>query len=73
MTRVILFLLMFSAAVLAIASVRTLLTAPEPSPYRKPYRKKDDTMPATFRNVAYLLLIVLMVGVATGWLGAIDG
>jgi cell division protein FtsX len=30
-------------------------------------------MPATFRNVAYLLLIVLMIGVATGWLGAIDG
>jgi cell division protein FtsX len=69
MTRVILFLLMFSAAVLAVASVRTLLN-PVGQP---PLRKKDDTMPATFRNVAYLLLIVLMIGVATGWLGALNG
>ena len=33
-------------------------------------RKKEDTMPATFHTVAYILLIVLMFGVATGWLGA---
>jgi hypothetical protein len=27
-------------------------------------------MPATFQTIAYVLLIVLMFGVATGWLGA---
>ena len=69
MTRLILFLLLFSAAVFAIASVLNLLNPAggQPAP------KKEDTMPATFRTVAYILLLVLMVGVATGWLGAVNG
>jgi cell division protein FtsX len=69
MTRLILFLLLFSAAVLALASVLNLLN---PAGHR-PAPQKGDTMPATFRTVAYILLLVLMVGVATGWLGAVNG
>jgi hypothetical protein len=36
-----------------------------------PAPSDEDSMPATFRLVAYLLLLALMVGVATGWLGAV--
>lgn len=31
---------------------------------------QEDRMPATFQKFAYVLLIVLMLGVTTGWLGA---
>jgi len=30
--------------------------------------KKDDTMPDTFKTVAYVLLIILMFGITAGWL-----
>lgn len=30
----------------------------------------EDRMPETFRNIAYALLVLLMFGVVTGWLGA---
>ncbi len=30
----------------------------------------EDRMPETFRNIAFALLILLMFGVVTGWLGA---
>ena len=30
----------------------------------------EDRMPDTFRNIAFVLLILLMLGVVTGWLGA---
>jgi hypothetical protein len=67
MARLILFLLMFAAAVLAVASVMTFFRTAG----RAPAPRDEDTMPATFRLVAYLLLLALMVGVATGWLGAV--
>ncbi len=31
---------------------------------------KEDTMQATFKRVAYVLLVVLLIGIATGWLGS---
>ena len=31
---------------------------------------RGDTMPKTFSTIAYVLLIVLMFGIVTGWLGA---
>ena len=30
----------------------------------------EDRMPDTFRNIAFVLLLLLMLGVVTGWLGA---
>lgn len=29
-----------------------------------------DTMPTTFRRVAYIALIVLLLGLSSGWLGS---
>lgn len=67
MARLILFLLLFSVAVLAVASVIVFFrTAGRVVPSRN-----EDAMPGTFQMIAYLLLIALMVGVATGWLGAV--
>lgn len=54
-------------AVLAIAitamirTMRVLADAPQ--------GKDDDPMPANLQRVTYVLLIILMFGVATGWLG----
>ena len=68
MTRLILMALLV-AAMLAVLSLALGPTRPLPEarPARGP---KEDTMPATFQTIAYVLLIVLMCGVATGWLGA---
>ena len=32
--------------------------------------KDPDPMPAPFRRISYIVLVVLMFGVATGWLGS---
>lgn len=70
MARLILFLLLFASAVLAIVAVMALLNpAGGSSASAMAVQKKEDTMPATFRTVAYVLLMILMLGVATGWLG----
>ncbi len=68
MARLILFLLFFAVAVLAAASVMTFFRT---AGRVMPANSDEDSMPATFRLVAYLLLLALMVGVATGWLGAV--
>jgi hypothetical protein len=66
MARLILALLLFSAIVLAAGSVVRLLTMAGPAPAPR----REDFMPAAFRNTAYVLLLLLIFGVATGWLGA---
>ena len=33
--------------------------------------KDTDDMPAKFRRITYMLLVVLMFGVVTGWLGGV--
>ncbi len=72
MARLILFLLLFASAILAIVAVMAFLNpAGRATPSNMPATKKEDTMPDTFRTVAYALLLVLMVGVATGWLGSV--
>lgn len=67
MTRLILLLLLFSAAMIAVSIIATLL---QPNPTVPPRQKKETSMPATFQYIAYALLIALMFGVVTGWLGA---
>lgn len=67
MTRVILILFFVAAVVLAATSVMALVNGPDAS---RSLRNKEDTMPATFHMIAYVLLIILMFGVVTGWLGA---
>ena len=34
------------------------------------FGKDDDMMPAKFRRITYVLLVVLLFGVTSGWLGA---
>jgi cell division protein FtsX len=70
-------LILMAAVVAAILAVLNLAWGPTrpvfdtPRPILRPLPvKKVDTMPATFQTIAYVLLIVLMFGVATGWLGA---
>ncbi len=73
-------LILMAAVVAAILAVLNLAwgpprpaldqSLPRPSRLGPALRKKEDTMPATFHTIAYVLLIVLMFGVATGWLGA---
>lgn len=67
MTRLILLLLLFSAVVIAVTSVLSLLRTPDPAPRHS----KDQTMPATVKSIAYVLLIVLMFGVVSGWIGGL--
>lgn len=33
--------------------------------------KETDNMPAKFRRITYALLVVLLFGVTTGWLGGV--
>ena len=67
MTRVILLMLMFSAVVIAVTSVMSLLnTTPAP-----PRPTKDTSMPSAIKNIAYVLLIVLMFGVVSGLIGGL--
>jgi cell division protein FtsX len=65
MFRLVLFVLLVAAIALALTSVMLALRS-----YALPAAKPEDTMPTTFRNIAYVLLILLMFGVVTGWLGA---
>ena len=66
MMRLIIFAIVLLGLALAVSSVITVLRsfAPERA------GPKGDTMPKTFSTIAYVLLIVLMFGVVTGWLGA---
>lgn len=67
MGRLILFALLLLGLLIVFAAlmsvVRSFSTDPAPQP-------TEDTMPNTFRSIAYGLLIFLMFGVTIGWLGA---
>ncbi len=66
MMRLILFVFLLAGVALAFASVMMALRAVAPANDTR----KGDTMPKTFSTIAYVLLILLMFGIATGWLGA---
>ena len=53
-------------AIAFIAVVRTLSEITQPQT-----GKETDDMPAKFRRVTYVLLVVLLFGVTSGWLGAV--
>ena len=75
MARLILFAVLVAAVVVAAL---TLLAALRPSPAAAAAAAADttlprrvDTMPRSFRTISYTLLLVLMVGVTTGWIGGL--
>ncbi len=67
MARLILMGLFIAAILIAVTSVMALF---ETRDGVGAAQKKDTTMPATFRKFAYVLLIIVMFGVTTGWLVA---
>ncbi len=68
MMRLILPLLFLTLLALAVASLVALLRQSR-AQAALPVRQ-EDRMPATFRTIAYILLLAVMTGTATGWLGA---
>jgi len=75
MARLILIAVLVAAVVVAAL---TLLAALRPSPAAAAAAAADttlprrvDTMPRSFRTISYTLLLVLMVGVTTGWIGGL--
>ena len=73
MARLILFAVLVAAVVVAAL---TLLAALRPGPAAAAAAdttlpRRVDTMPRSFRTISYTLLLVLMVGVTTGWIGGL--
>lgn len=74
MVRLVIFLVFFAALVLAVTSVLRFLAAAAglggtATPAATGAR--EDPMPALMRNLAYALLLALMIGITTGWLGGL--
>lgn len=70
MARLILFLMLFAALAFALAAAVTAwraLTAPSS---RLP-AVTEDRMPNSIRNVAYVVLFLLLAGLTSGWLGPV--
>jgi hypothetical protein len=67
MARVMLLLLVIAIAVLAALAVMVALRFAGPGPAQG----NEDRMTSTFRMIAYVMLLALMIGVATGWLGPV--
>ena len=68
MARLIIVLFLLIAAIIVAAAVWSLVEATRPAPATC---TKEDTMPKTFRTVAYILLILFMLGVAFGLIGGV--
>lgn len=66
MMRLILLILLVAAVLIAFSAV--LGTMQAAASLTRP--KQEDTMPVTFQKIAYVVLIVLMLGVSAGWFGA---
>ena len=71
MARLVLALFLFAVLALAVSAALTLvraLTAP-PAPATPPAR--EDAMPAAVRIVAYVVLLALLLGLTSGWIGSV--
>ncbi|PWG15876.1 hypothetical protein [Salibaculum griseiflavum] len=71
MARLILILALVAAVLLAAGIVARLLAPLEEVAPRPIARRGGNRLPDSIKNVAYGLLIVLMFGVVTGWLGGL--
>ncbi len=66
--RLILFVFLIVALALAISAVTLMLRSFGAATQAA---TTGDKLPSSIRTVAYVLLIALMLGVVTGWLGAV--
>lgn len=70
MARLALFLLLLAALAMAVAAALTLARALRPSPLILPGPPATETsMPRAVRLFAYALLLILLLGVTSGWIG----
>ncbi len=65
--RLILFVFLIVALALAVSAVTLMLRSFGATSQAA---TQGDKLPSSIRTVAYILLLVLMFGVVTGWLGA---
>lgn len=65
MMRLILFVVLIAALAMAFSAIVSALRVIEP----QHTSGTGDTMPKTISKVAYVVLIILMFGIASGWLG----
>jgi hypothetical protein len=66
MTRLILFLFLIAAVAIALSSLATLTR----SVGDLPPIAKGAPMPTVLRSVSFILLMILMLGITIGWIGA---
>lgn len=69
MARLILFLMLFSALALALAAAVVAWRALAAPPLARLPAATEDRMPPAIRNVAYVVLLLLLAGLTSGWLG----
>lgn len=67
MVRLILIVAFVAVVAIAIIAVLGTITAIG----QTAAGKETDDMPARFRRITYVLLVVLLFGVTTGWLGGV--
>ncbi len=72
MARLLIALVILSAVVMAAAALAAAFRPAEAAAARgiDALRRGPD-MPGTFQKIAYVLLVVLMIGVAAGWVGSL--
>ena len=63
MFRLILMVLFIAAVVTLIAVLQSFVVLARPT--------GDQLMPKTFQRIAYILLVLLLLGLSTGWLGGV--
>lgn len=68
MARLILLVALVVALVLALSSIMVALRAVSA---QTGVSQGNMTMPKTFQTIAYVLLLVLMMGIASGWIGGL--
>lgn len=72
MVRVVIILVLFASLVYAASAILRFLSiaAGLQSRATLPHAgEREDSMPVLLRHVSFGLLLVLMIGVVTGWLG----
>ena len=63
MFRLILVVLFVAAVATVIAVLQSFVVMARPT--------GDQQMPKTFQRIAYILLVLLLLGLSTGWLGGV--
>jgi len=69
MLRILPFVIFGLAIVVAVVALGRVLNAPRQTVDHSLPDSGGQSLPETFKKYSYILLIVLMFGVVTGWLG----